>query len=84
MPLVYGDFSVIKVSEKTYVYMRSYFEKAVIVIFNKDKNSKKIEFDIPERFVKSVFIANFGNKINLDKGKASLTLAGNSFELLSN
>ncbi|MCX6284376.1 MAG: alpha-amylase family glycosyl hydrolase [Bacteroidetes bacterium] len=84
MPLVYGDFSTIRVSEKTYIYMRSYFDKAVIIVFNKDKNSKKLEFDIPERFVKSAFISNFGNTITVDKGKARLTLAGNSFEILSN
>ena len=64
--------------------MRSYFDKVVIVVFNKDRNLKKIEFDIPERFANSVFISNFGNKINVEKGRASLTLNGNSFELLSN
>ncbi|MCX6282168.1 MAG: alpha-amylase family glycosyl hydrolase [Bacteroidetes bacterium] len=84
LPLIYGDFTTIKVSDKLFVYMRSYFDKAVIVIFNKDKNSKKIEFDIPERFVGSSFLSNFGNKINIEKGKASLTLDGNSFEILSN
>ncbi|MCX6285984.1 MAG: alpha-amylase family glycosyl hydrolase [Bacteroidetes bacterium] len=84
MPLIYGDFNTIKVSEKVYIYIRSYFDKAVIVIFNKDKKSKKIEFDIPERFVNSVFLSNFENQISLKKGKASLILNGNSFELLSN
>jgi glycosidase len=84
LSLIYGDFITIKVSEKVFIYMRSYFDKAVIVIFNKDKNSKNIVFDLPERFSKAVFTANFGNKFNVVQGKASISLEGNSFELLSN
>jgi glycosidase len=84
MPLVYGDFTTLRVSEKVFIYMRSYFDKAVIVVFNKDRNSKKIEVDIPERYVKSLFISNFGNKVSSEKGKVSLTLNGNSFEILNN
>jgi glycosidase len=84
MPLIYGDFATLRVSEKVFIYMRSYFNKAVIVIFNKDKNQKKIELDIPGRFDGSVFSSNFGSKINSDKGKISLTLNGNSFEILNN
>ena len=84
LPLIYGDFATVKVSEKVFVYIRAYFDKAVIVIFNKDKNSRKIEFDLPERFTKSAFTANFGNKFNIVQGKAGITLDGNSFELLSN
>ena len=84
MPLVYGDFTTLRVTEKVFIYMRSYFDKAVIVVFNKDRNSKKIEVDIPERYVKSSFISNFGNKVSSEKGKVSLTLNGNSFEILNN
>ncbi len=84
MPLIYGDFITIKTGDKVFIYMRSYFDKAVIVIFNKDKNSKKIEFDIPERFAGSVFTPNFGSQFSSVKGKASVNLDGNSFEILSN
>ena len=84
LPLIYGDIITLKVSEKIFIYMRSYFDKSVIVVFNKDKNSKKIEFDIPERFCSSVFTTNFGSKFSNVKGKVSLTIDGNSFELLSN
>jgi len=84
LALVYGDFTTIKVNDKVFVYMRSYFDKAVIVIFNKDKTSKKIEFDLPERFMKSGFIAQFGNKFATEKGKMSIDLQGNSFELMTN
>ena len=84
MPLIYGDFTTLKVNDKVFVYMRSYFDKAVIVIFNKDQNQKKIEFDIPERYIKLAFISTFGNQFTLEKGKVTISLNGNSFELLTN
>jgi glycosidase len=84
MPLIYGDFTTVKTADKVFIYMRSYFAKAVIVIFNKDRNSKKIEFDIPERFAGSVFTANFGSQFSSANGKATIDLGGNSFEILSN
>jgi len=84
LPLIYGDFATLKVSEKVFVYMRTYFDKAVIVVFNKDKNSKTIEFELPERYAASVFAPNFGSKASIEKGKVSLSLSGNSFEILSN
>ncbi|MCX6306581.1 MAG: alpha-amylase family glycosyl hydrolase [Bacteroidetes bacterium] len=84
LALVYGDFATLRVNEKVFVYLRSYFDKAVVVIFNKDKSSKKIEFDLPERFTDAKVLAQFGNKFTMEKGKVSLELPGNSFEILSN
>jgi len=84
MALVYGDFATLKVNEKTYVYLRSYFDKAVVVIFNKDKSTRKIEFNLPDRYVTSQLVAQFGNKFTVEKGKVTLELNGNSFEILSN
>jgi cyclomaltodextrinase len=84
LALVYGDFATLKVSEKVYVYIRSYFGKAVVVIFNKDKSSRKIEFELPGRFMESAFTAQFGTPFVVEKGKASLDLTGNSFEILLN
>jgi len=83
LALVYGDFTTLKVSDKVYVYLRSYFDKAVVVIFNKDKSSKKIEFELPDRYAAATFTAMFGNKFILEKGKVSIELQGNSFEILT-
>ena len=84
LALVYGDFTQLKVSEKVFVYLRSYFDKAVIVVFNKDKGSKKIEFELPARYMEATFLAQFGNNFVAEKGKISIELQGNSFEILSN
>lgn len=84
MPLIYGDFRTIGTGEKTWIYMRSYFDKTVIVILNKDRSERTIDFEIPERFANAKFIANFGHGFKVEGGKAVIQLEGNSFEILSN
>lgn len=84
LPLIYGDFRIVQVTDKVFIYMRSYFGKAVFVIFNKDRTSKKITFEIPERFRNTRFKNNFDSDARMEKNEISLTLRGNSFEILSN
>jgi glycosidase len=84
LPLIYGDFRNIEVSDKVFIYMRSYFDKVVFIIFNKDKTSRKIDFEIPDRFAGIKLVNNFGSDAKLEKNKVTLTLKGNSFEILTN
>jgi glycosidase len=84
MPLLYGDFKTIETGDKTYVYMRTYFDKVVFVIFNKDKASRKIEIKIPERFIGTKLINQFGSDAKVEKDKITLNLMGNSFEIINN
>ncbi len=84
LALIYGDYKVIEVSDKVFVYMRTYFDKVVFVIFNKDKSQKNIDFDLPERFAGIKLINNFGSDAKLEKTKVNLTVKGNSFEILTN
>lgn len=84
MPLLYGDFKTIETGDKIFVYMRTYFDKVVFVIFNKDKSSHKIEFSIPERFTGIKLLNQFGSDAKTEKDKITLTLRGNSFEIIDN
>jgi cyclomaltodextrinase len=84
MPLLFGDFKALETTDKTWVYMRTYFDKVVIVIFNKDKDFRKINFDLPERFNGVKLVNQFGSNAKLEKGKITVNLRGNSFEILSN
>jgi cyclomaltodextrinase / maltogenic alpha-amylase / neopullulanase len=83
MPLLYGDFSTIEVGAGTWVYMRSYFDQAVIVVFNRQKSTEQFRFELPERFANSNFTSNFGNELSMDKGTISMSLGGNSFDVLT-
>lgn len=84
LALTYGDFTTIKVSDKIFIYMRSYFDKAVFIIFNKDKTRRNVEFNIPERFIKDTFKVYFGNIMNIENGEINLSIQGNSFEIITN
>jgi hypothetical protein len=64
--------------------MRTYFDKVVFVIFNKDKSSRKIDFEIPGRFTGIKLVNHFGSDAKLEKNKITLNLKGNSFEILTN
>jgi glycosidase len=83
LALTYGDFTTLKVTDKIYVYMRSYFDQAVIVILNKDDQAKSVEFDIPARFADTKFNTNFGSSVSVTNGKAVIEVKPNSFEVLS-
>ncbi|TRZ75893.1 MAG: alpha-amlyase [Bacteroidetes bacterium] len=84
MPLLYGDFKTIETGDKTYVYMRTYFDKVVFVIFNKDKSSRKIDFEIPDRFTGIKPVNQFGSDAKVEKNRITVSLKGNSFEIISN
>ncbi len=63
--------------------MRSYFDKAVIVIFNKERTNKKIEFELPERYQDMKYHPLQGTVYTQEEGKIKMTLPGNSFEILT-
>jgi len=84
MPLLYGDFKTIETGDKTYVYMRTYFDKVAFIIFNKDRSSRKINFEIPDRFIGIKFVNQFGSDAKVDKNRITLNLKGNSFEIITN
>lgn len=84
LALVYGDFTTIRVTDKVYIYMRSYFDKAVIVVFSKEKSPRAIEFELPDHYKESVFIAQFGHKFTVENGKIMMDIGPNAFEILSN
>ena len=84
LPLIFGDFETLRVSDRFFVYMRSYFDKAVIVVFNKDKASKEVTFELPGRYNLREFKTLMQYPASLQDGKGTITLPGNSFELIYN
>jgi glycosidase len=84
LPLIYGDFKTLKVTDQSYVYIRSYFDKAVIVFFNKDNDRKKIEIEVPDRFRDAEWVAQFGKQLSREGNKLILEIPGSSFEILKN
>ena len=82
--MIYGDFQVLEISENTFVYTRTYFDKIVVVAFNKSDDQRTIEFGVPERFKDISLKSNFGSDFQKDGSQIKLVLAGNSFEVFLN
>jgi glycosidase len=83
MALTYGDFYTLQVDDKSYVFLRKYFEEVQIVFFNKDENTKTFEIELPEWMDADELEANFGSSFEIKKNKVTLTLEPWSFEILS-
>ena len=82
IPLVFGDFVPLQVEESSYVFARTYFDKIVVVAFNKSNNGAKLNVELPDRFKHTPLRPMFGNKVTRDKTNLNINLPGNSFEVL--
>jgi len=81
---IYGDFEVLEISDKTYIYARTYFDKIGIVVFNKSDQPQEISFTLPERFEYLELVPGFGGDINYEDNIITLSLDPYSFEVINN
>jgi len=84
MPFLFGDFRVLEMSQTTLAYMRSYFDKAGIAVFNKGPETRTVTFEIPSPFKGQSFKALLGTPFETKNHMITITLPGHSFEVLSN
>jgi len=82
--LTYGDFKILHVDANTLIYMRSYFEKASIIIFNKGGSSETLAIELPTRFKNSSFKSNFNSKLDVVDTDMEIIIEGNSFDIITN
>lgn len=82
LPLIYGDFQVLQISDMTYVFARTYFDEIAVVAFNKSGKPATINIEIPGRFNASLLKAEFGSDFQAKGNNVSLTLDAHSFEIL--
>lgn len=83
LSLIYGNFTTLRLTDKTYAYARQYFDEISIVIFNKDNNLANFEITLPDWMENPQLKSNFGNNFHLDERKLFITLAPWSFEILT-
>ena len=82
MALNFGSYVDILVNDKSFVYYREYINQYVIVIFNKDNNSKEITFDLPKNVKAEKLSSVFKQSFSVKKNNLSITLPATSFEIL--
>jgi len=84
LAFVYGDFLSLKADDQTFAYARSYFGQNALVVFNKSRQAKTISLSLPTRLARPVYKANFGADFSISENTLTITLAPNSFEILTN
>lgn len=82
--LTYGGFIILHVDANTLIYMRSYFKKAAIIVFNKGGNSETLSIELPVRFKNSGFKSNFNSKLDFVDTDMEIIIEGNSFDIITN
>ena len=82
LSLIYGDFKVLKVSDKVYAYSRSYFDETTVVVFNKDSEASKIYLTVPDIDL-SKATANFGATVSSKESALIIDLEANGFEVIT-
>ena len=84
MALIFGDFIPLRVEDRIYAYMRSYFGQEVIVIFNKNTEAITLKLDLPEVKRNEDFKALFDNRFSYDNSRLLLDVPALGVEVIYN
>ncbi len=84
LQLTFGDYELLLADQNTYAFMRTYFDKIAVVIFNKGLQTMSVSMQIPDWFSNTTLEANFGSEFEKQSKEIIVTVAPNSFEILAN
>lgn len=82
LPLIYGDYVNLGISNGSWVYGRNYFGQTAIVVFNRNTVEAEISTVLPKPFA-AAYKANFGHEHTLSGDTLKVKLPANSFEVLT-
>ena len=83
MPLIYGDFRFVLEQDNCMAYIRTYFDEFAVIIFNKNSNKQKVNFELPRRFKNSSSKAEFNHKYDITGTNLQVELDSNEFEIIT-
>lgn len=82
--LIYGDYIPLRKGKKIFAYLRSYFGKEVIVVFNEKNEPLTLKLDLPKKFRDTDFKSFFGNRFSYDNSKMIVDVPANRAEVIYN
>lgn len=82
LEFIYGGFQTLLVTEKTYAYLRSHFDNASVVVFNKSNQLQEIQVQLPEGVSGKKAEAVFGAKHTFSGHILEVGMDANSFEVI--
>lgn len=84
MALLYGDFIPLRVEKQIYAYLRSFFGKNVLVVFNKGEEPVSLKLDLPAIKRDENFSSLFGNRFSYHSSKIILDVPAHGVEIIYN
>lgn len=84
MALLYGDLFFLQGDAQTWSYMRTYFDKTAIVVFNKSGETKDLRIKLPSHAQLIGTRCNFKTLWSIADGQLHIVLPPYSFEVLTN
>ena len=84
MALLYGETLILQNDQNTFGFLRNYFGKTAIVVFNKSIESKTVKIKIPSTIQTDYLKGNFGNNFSVKDGFLQIEMGPQSFEIILN
>lgn len=82
--LIYGSYEPLLVDKNTFAFVRTYFDKMSLVVFNNSSEEKQIEVELPKRFSADTLQSNFGRELENAGGAVRIRLPAHSFDIITN
>ncbi len=84
LPLTFGDYHLLIADQTTFAFIRTYFDRIAIVVFNKSDEPKSVTLTIPDWFSNTGLNSNFGSELSQNKNQVMVTVAPNAFDVITN
>lgn len=84
MALIYGDTEILDLTDHQYAYSRTYFDQTALMFFNNSNVATTVTLVVPGNVNTENLHSNFDSVFTLSGGKITISLAPNSFDILTN
>jgi len=83
LPLIFGDYKLLDVSDSTIAYQRAYFGDIAIIILNKSSYQQTFKINVDKRFDYSKLKSNFDCEFKIENNMLEITIPAYSFEVIN-
>lgn len=84
LPLIYGDFKFLEISDDILIYQRNYFGHFVIIALNKAHQEYNATINIDKQFNSKKLYSETSTKYKVNKNNIEFTIPENGFVILAN
>ena len=83
LPLIYGDFIELYLTNTEWAYARNYFGEIVITVFNRNLEEKEIQIPLPKMMQDKKYETAFGSNFSIEDDILTIKVKGNGVDVLT-